>query len=123
MKAYRALTPGTVHWFSTGEPDYAAAGAPYPPGELADITVSLVVPTPGGPNQGGIGSGGVELMTREDPAWFTPAGAYATRTMPLAAQNTFEGYAMVGGGGVLFVDVDAQMQGDTFIPGVAPSVV
>ena len=39
MRAYRALTPGYVHWTSTNSPDYAGTGSGYNPAELTDITV------------------------------------------------------------------------------------
>lgn len=39
MRAYRALTPGYVHWTSSNTPDYAGTGSGYNPAELTDITV------------------------------------------------------------------------------------
>jgi hypothetical protein len=125
MRAYRALTPGYVWWFSPGEPDYTAARAPHPLGELSDIIPVLTLPTSGGgTGGGGIGSDGVALVERGATPWFDFDGAYADRPFePERADFGPELYGIASGGGLQQTHRDTSMQSEQFSIGIQPTVV
>ena len=48
MRAYDTVLVETVHWLSTGQPDFVGTGSGHTPGNLADFVVIRVEATAGG---------------------------------------------------------------------------